>query len=159
VYLTGSACVGWDASHWAPDASLACDPNNDQCELWLTPPGWIFDYRCIAQFDKDGGSLLDDAGNPTFACTAQNPTRFAPACLNGGPKNPVDYDAEAEMCSGYFDEFVTHGRAIAGCTFGGLTGFVCGPGVVNAPDNPCGYENVIERSDDSGISCVGPCAP
>jgi hypothetical protein len=119
VVYYGSACVGWDASHYLTEGGTACDLHDDRCEQWFAPPGWWFGYACKATelFGDAGQPLLDDGGNvlldPDAAtCTAN---AVSTSAYDGIPTCDPTTDASDGVCSAYWSQFLTHGRAIGRC--------------------------------------------
>jgi hypothetical protein len=144
VLVYGSACVGWDASHYLVDGGFNCDPNNDQCTAWLTPPGYVEPYACNPNY------FFDDAGNEIIDDASGFPLRDLDAgvCANSGPfLEPTcdmhDPNANA-FCSAFYEQFVVSGHVkglcYGVCQFDGISecaigvgriavdgAFICGP--------------------------------
>ncbi len=151
VLTYGGACVGWDASHYLPDADNVCALHGDSCNAWFQPSGWLLSFGChpTAILDDAGQPIFPDSGGPALLSSD------AGACgiVSGAANVTCDpHDPHAgDFCTAYWEQFVTHGH---------VSGYCAG--------NTCGYHEVVScvpqegialTDSDGAVQCAPPCSP
>lgn len=152
VLRKGGKCVGWDASHYFEDGGFICDLNTDECNQWLTPPGWPYPSNCQAQdlLDDAGNYVLDDAGHPIIGDDGGLCSQGISIVGNFQQCDQKD-PASDQLCSAFWEQYVTHGTVPGKCAgFGGI----CGSTELISCDI-----GITRIDEDGAVECVPPCAP
>jgi hypothetical protein len=168
VLVSGSMCVGFDASAYINNPKRLCDPSKGktECTAWYIPPslpsGVIVSYckAGIAQVDDAGNPVLDDSGTKQLvdydSGICDPPTYGAPpdgfwvaACA------PPLSDSGDEFCSAFFNQYITNGTVLASCSGSGG----CLPDFRNGVERCGGGLVLTVQLADGGIACLDPCQP
>jgi len=164
TWTVGGGCVGWDTSH-IQDGAPACDPDaqgaydwsnpNDVCQQWLTPPELrvpIVSADPLSAALAAGCAALPEGGG---ACSVAlnndwvGAVGFVTPCVGG--------DAGDAYCQGFWQQFITHGRSLAGCEGEPGTNGACVPDFRN--QCPLNTYLIPVQLDDGGVECDYPCEP
>jgi hypothetical protein len=164
VFVPGSACAGFDASHIAdpapacdisPDAALDDQNTSIACEGWPSvPPGFPIDVSgCVPDFSNGP----PDAGH----CVSEGDQALFARCPS--------IDAVGDMyCQAWAQQFVVTGKAVATCGYGNTAVFglqlVCnyaGPQTVQQCIGTMMDVTGTDAAPDpvTGVVCRRPCEP
>ncbi len=178
LFVPGSACVGFDASHVAdPSPLCGIDADTDEaavCASWPSePPGFPFldTSICTADIDSCDRTPCVDAGadSGTFHCLGgYDPTKIV-AC----PSRDAVGDT---FCTAYAQQFVITGQAVGVCDWNKATlehpdappniCFLSSTPKLHPPVGLCLFNRMAVLGTDaavvdeaSGVGCRYPCEP